>query len=153
VVLAFRLSSIKAGFPSIITQGQLLRLTKATGTIHFQKLRLSREDKARYFKDEQWGTSDIFASGDRVHKHLSPRTILRRAKKAIDGAEGRRASPPKHLNFTTKVVVEMSTGPKWARDVAKTVQEFARIELLGSLKQIVPVLENQTQPEEPTGPK
>lgn len=152
VVFAFRLSSIKAEFPSIITQGELLKLSKTTGTIHFQKLRLSKEDRVRYFKDEKWGTSDIFASGDRVQKPLSLRTTLRRAKKAIDAAEGRKDSPSKHINFMAKVVAEMSTGPDWTQDVEKTLQKFVKDELLGSLKQLVPMLEKKSQPEEPTSP-
>jgi class 3 adenylate cyclase len=145
VVLAFRLSSIKAGFPNIITQGELLKLTKTTGTIHFQKLKLSKEDKVRYFKDEKWGTADIFASGDRAHRHLSVRTVLRFAKKAIDHAEGRRDSPAKHTNFYTKVLEEMRTGPDWAQEVEKTIHKFTSDELLGNLKRLVPMLEKQKE--------
>jgi hypothetical protein len=143
VVLAFRLSSIKAGFPNIITQSELLKLMDPT-FMHFQRLKLSKEDAVKYFKDEKWGTRDIFASGDRVRKkQLSLRTVLRRSKNAIDKAEGRSDSPPKHIKFTAKIVEEMSTGPDWAKEVSMTYQKFVKDDILGTLKKIVPMLEKE----------
>jgi hypothetical protein len=131
-----------------------LKLTNCTDTIHFRKLKVSKEDTVRYFKDEKWGTRDIFASGDRVRKRQpSLRTILRLAKKAIDKAEGSGA-PGKHVNFALKVVQEMSTGPDWAKEVESTLEQFVKDELLGSLKKLVPILkEKANRAPNPVGSK
>ncbi len=76
VVLAFRLSSIKSGFPSIVTQGELIKVTEDTSTVKFRKLRFSKEEKLKYFKDEPWGTSDVFASCEGGRNKLSLNTCL-----------------------------------------------------------------------------
>lgn len=143
VVLAFRLSSIRAEFPSIITNGELLKLVKNTSTIHFAKLKLSREDRLKYFKDESWGTSSIFASGAKSRgRRPSLRTLIKRTKKVIDAVESGNANE-KSRRFSVQVATEMMGGPQWCRDVQKVMADYSRDDLLGSLKAIVPLLEAQ----------
>ncbi len=143
VVLAFRLSSIKSGFPSIVTQGELIKVTEDTSTVKFRKLRFSKEEKLKYFKDEPWGTSDVFASCEGGRNKLSLNTLLKRTKKIIDEAEGKQPFASSHRGFVEKVVLELSNGPDWCRDVQTTLSKFTREGLLGSLKAIVPILEER----------
>jgi len=143
VVLAFRLSRIKASFPSIVTQGELLKLAEGTGTIEFRKLRLTMEEKLKYFKNEAWGTSNVFASGEGNRPRASLGKLLKHTKKVVDEAEGRRPSVPAHREFIERVVRELSNGPAWCRDVQTTLNEFIRNELLGTIKKIVPILEEK----------
>jgi class 3 adenylate cyclase len=147
VVLAFRLSSIKAEFPNIITQGELLRHVKGTGTISFRKLKFSKDERLKFFKDEKWGTTEIFASGEKAHKQASLKTVLKRTKKVIDRAEGKRPASTMHVKFTERVLAEMLAGPDWCRDVQTSLSEFSRESLLGSLKRLVPILENHQNAE------
>jgi class 3 adenylate cyclase len=141
VVLAFRLSSIKAQFPNIITQGELLRHIKGASITYFRKLKFSKDEKLKFFKDEKWGTTDIFASGDKTHKQASLKTVLRRTKKVIDKAEGKHPVSAVRLKFTERVLAEMLTGPEWCRDVQTSLSDFSRDGLLGNLKRLVPILE------------
>lgn len=142
VVLAFRLSSIQAGFPSIVTNGELLKLIRNT-TISFSKLKLSKDDRLKYFKDESWGTSSLFVSGAKARRK-SPglRTIIRRTKKLIEEVETG-GPDSERKEFVTKVTMEMINGPGWCREVEKVLADFTKDELLGSLKELVPVLEKK----------
>jgi len=143
VVLAFRLSAIKAEFPSIVTNGELLRLTKNAESIRFAKLKLSKEDRLKYFKDETWGTSNIFVSGGKARRHsVGLKTLIRRTKKLIDSIESGNVNS-KRKEFVTRVVMEMINGPEWCREVRKALDDFCKDDLLGSLKEIVPTLEEK----------
>ncbi|MFZ0137103.1 MAG: hypothetical protein WAK89_08600 [Candidatus Sulfotelmatobacter sp.] len=145
VVLAFRLSSIKAEFPSIVTNGELLKLVKSEATIHFTKLKLSREDRLRYFKDEAWGTSNIFASGGKERRRRAGvKTLVRRTKKLIEAVESGNVNP-KRKELIKQVIMEMINGPEWCREVQKVLDDFSRDDLLGALKAIVPALEKTPQ--------
>jgi len=140
VVLAFRLSSIKAEFPGVVTHRELLKLTKDTGTIDFKKLKLSKEDRLKYFKDETWGTTDLFASGGKAPRTRSAQTALKRIKKLVRKVEGG-APDQRRVAFTAKVVIEMASGPDWCREVQKEMDSFTRDGLLRSVKDLIPVLE------------
>lgn len=143
VVLAFRLSSIKAEFPSIVTNGELLRLANNVATIQFAKLKLSREDRLKYFKDETWGTSNIFVSGGKARRHSAGlKTLIKRTKKLVDNIESGNVDS-KRKEFVTRVVLETINGPEWCREVRKVLDDFCKNDLLGSLKQIVPIIEEK----------
>jgi class 3 adenylate cyclase len=148
VVLAFRLSSIKAYFPSILTHGDLLRLTKSTGIIHFRKMRFSRSERLKYFKGEERGISDVFSSSERRPRTPSLRTLLVRTKKLIDEVEGRRPFASAHPEFFDKVLSELSKGPTWCQEIQKNLHDFLQTNFLGALKELVPILE-QTAEEPP----
>jgi class 3 adenylate cyclase len=140
VVLAFRLSSITAEFPSIVTQGELLKATKDTGTISFGKLKFSKEEKLKYFKDERWGTSDVYSSKKGKHRLRDSKALLKRTKKLINEVEGKPFKSD-HEAFIDKIVSELSDGPAWCRDVQIAMNQFTREDLLGNLKKMVPILE------------
>jgi class 3 adenylate cyclase len=143
VVLAFRLSSIKGEFPSIVTHKNLIEATRDTGTVRFKKLAFSKEERLKYFKDERWGVSDIYVSSERPPRRAGIRSAIRKAKSAIAYAENKKQ--PKEgdyrRSFVEKVVLEMTSGPEWCKAVVQTMVAFSRDELLGTLKQIVPPLE------------
>jgi hypothetical protein len=142
VVLAFRLSSIKAEFPGIVTHRELLKLVEDTGTIHFKKLTMSKDDRLRYFKDETWGTSDIYASGGKVRRSVGLKTLIKRTKELIEKVESGNLDM-KRVDFADKVLVEMASGPDWCREVQKTLDDFTKESLLGSLKGIIPIIEKE----------
>jgi class 3 adenylate cyclase len=142
VVLAFRLSSIKAEFPGIVTHRELLKLVKDTGTINFKKLKMSKDDRLKYFKDETWGTSDIFVSGGRAQHSVGLKTLIMRTKELIENVESGNLNA-KRRDFVTKVVMEMANGPEWCGEVRKALDDFCKESLLGSLKQIIPILEEK----------
>lgn len=142
VVLAFRLSAIRGEFPSIVTQRELVRAATDKGTITFKKLTFSRDEKLKYFKDESWGISDIFISSERRRRSRGLRNVLKQTKLAIAHAESNKPKE-EHVDFYTRIVHEMAAGPVWCKQVQVTMDDFSRDSLLGKLKKIVPVMEEQ----------
>ena len=83
VVLAFRLSGIKAGFPGIVTHKEVVEaISNKIPQINFKKLNLSAEEKLKYFKGERWGTNNLWVSADRKPRIRSLNSLLRSSKKA-----------------------------------------------------------------------
>ena len=144
VVLAFRLSSIKGEFPSIVTQRQLVKDAE-TGTIAFKKLTLSKDERLKYFKQEKWGIGDLYISSERRGRPRKLENVLRETKLLISRVESEKPVR-KHLNFHVAVGYELATGPEWCKDVQKVMDDFNRDRLLGSLKELVPILEGVSQP-------
>ena len=139
VVLAFRLSSVKGGFPSIVTQRELVRAAD-TGTIRFKKLTFSKDEKLKVLKGESWGAGDIFISGERRRRARPLQSVLKQARLAIAHAESKKPRK-QHLDFHARLTHEIAAGPEWCWAVEKTLRDFSRDELLGSLKKIVPILQ------------
>jgi len=139
VVLAFRLSSIGGRFPSVVTHRELLKLCSDTSYISFKKLKLSRDEKLKYFKDEAWGTSDIFVSGDKPRKTWSTKTLISRTRKFIKQYHSRPDDRNDRMealrvDFATKFVTEMASGPRWCQDVLIRMEKFQK-EAYGVLKE------------------
>ena len=89
VVLAFRLAGIKARFPGIVTQREVV---EAIGSEHiskfkFAKLVLGAEERAKYFKGDGWGTNNLYASADRKPRARSNSAAVRSIRKIITEAE------------------------------------------------------------------
>ena len=89
VVLAFRLTGMKADFPSIVSQREIVEATIKEGIsqIKFKKLNLSAEDRQRYFKGERWGTTNLYSSAERRPRPRSTNSLLRTVRKTIAEAE------------------------------------------------------------------
>ena len=132
VVLAFRLSSIKAEFPGIVTHRELLKLVKDTGTINFKKLKMSKDDRLKYFKEETWGTSDIFVSGGKAQRSVGLKTLIKRTRELIGNAESGNSNA-KRMDFMTKVMTEMANGPHWCGEVRRR-STFLQEKFAGSVK-------------------
>ena len=142
VVLAFRLSGIRAGFPGIVTQREVAEAaaTENICQINFKKLSLSAEDRLKYFKGESWGTRNLVVSADLESRIKSVNPLLRSSKKAIATAE---SDVPDSKESTTimRFFGELQSGPEWARRIVKDHLNFLREDLLGELKKAVDVLE------------
>ena len=148
VVLAFRLSGIRAGFPGIVTQREVAEATATENIcqINFKKLSLSAEDKLKYFKGESWGTRNLVVSADRKSRIKSVNSLLRSSKKAIATAEGE-VTNSRESTTTMRFIGDLQSGPEWARGIVKDHINFLREDLLGALKKAVDVLE--TMPARP----
>jgi hypothetical protein len=153
VVLAFRLSSIKGKFPSIVTQRSLVK--ESIDKMTFKKLVFSKEERLKYFKDETWGTSEIYISSDRPHRKHGIGTSIKQMKSALAFAEGRKPRGGDRSKFIDKLVDEFEAGPEWCKAVWKMWSSFIHNELVVPLKNILPKLEEEmsrqaTQPSENT---
>lgn len=107
VVLAFRLSGIRAAFPGIVTQRSLVvpNRAKLSRLANFKSRRFTQEERQRYFKGERWGTSDIYVSADKKPRPKSPKALLAQAKKAIRAVK----ATPQEMSFSTKFIESMIT--------------------------------------------
>lgn len=142
VVLAFRLSGIAASFPGIVCQKVLVDAdANNKDTIcRFNKLRLSANDRLKYFKGERWGIEQIYAS-DNAALFRNRKATLKHARDAVDKAEGRKPYPKEDVKFGTLFVKNMMDGPDWCQKVLEDTLRFCKDELLGRLKSIIPLLE------------
>jgi len=135
VVLAFRISSIKGAFPSIVAQRELVDACKAAAEqfrVPFKILRFSKEDRLRYFKGENWGIKNLCVStesrqrvGRKVH------SVIRQARKALNKYE---AAHPSSNSVPEKIAVDMLKGPPWCHDVVSQVEKYISGQLVPALK-------------------
>jgi hypothetical protein len=116
VVLAFRLSSITADFPGIVTQRELLDrcVRHLPASLNFTQLRLNKNNILKYFKGEHYGVTALYAS-------TKPKNV----KRVSEIASGQRdpAMWNEELSITSKVLCAMYEGTEWLRTVA---QEYSR---------------------------
>lgn len=143
VVLAFRLSGIKAKHPGIATQKELVDAvsSQAGQTITFRRWQANDDELLKFFKGEKRGTSTVYVTADKARKPTSPTTILKKSKKIIDQAEGRIEGGTKENSVVDGFVAAMSAGPEWGKEALKEYVHFIRNDLLGSLKTAVEVIE------------
>jgi class 3 adenylate cyclase len=138
IVLAFRLSSMKAAFPSIVTHKELLKLVRDTSNVDFKKLKLSKDEKLKYFKGENWGISDLLVSGEKIYRAKSNSAHIRRAKRSMM----RERSDPKHIAFAERIADGMENGPEWCSEVEQKMSEFNN-HMRKIIADVLPVLEKQ----------
>ena len=145
VVLAFRLSGIRAAFPCIVTQKDLVvpNRKELARLANFKSRKFTPEERQRYFKGEPWGTSGIYVSADRRPRARSTKAVLAQVKKAISKAK----TQPKEISFSTRFINSMISGPTWCSIVIAEYARFIRDDLLGSLESLVPLLEKDIQNE------
>lgn len=135
VVLAFRLSSLKGVFPSIVTQKELVDVRTTGGcTIDFKKLTFTRDEKLKYFKGQEWGTRDLYISADKKPKHRSHTTVVKMAVKAIDEFEN---PEPDYTSVKAKMATDMLAGPEWSRQVLLDTHKFMATEMAPALKGLI----------------
>lgn len=142
VVFAFRLSSIQAPHPCIVTQGELVKaLEEGAERRSFKKLKLAKQEVTKYFKDELWGTKEIYVSEQPKPRRVkSLRGVLKDAKKAIRDAEVGGDDEIRSV-FVNKLVADMRNGPDWTRLVLEELTRFIKEDFYGSLKAVIPVIE------------
>lgn len=143
VVLAFRLSGIKAAFPGIVAQGEVINAAKPYShhSIHFKKRTISAEERLKYFKGEAWGTKDLVVSAERPPRRRSLSTVVKHAKGAIASATMTGNSDRERVARISRLLTALETGPQWAALSLKEYARFTREDLLGSLQAIVAEIE------------
>ena len=144
VVLAFRFSGIKVGFPGIVTQRELLEEVKKENytKITFKKLSMSAEDRLKYFKGDRRGTATLFASADRTPRRTSPASLLRTTKKVIVEAE-KPANIGDESNPIIRTFMEnLTSGPIWTQEVLRDYLKFFNEDVLEALKKVTHALES-----------
>ena len=144
VVLAFRLASIKTDFPNILTQREIVDAVsnEESSTIHFKKLRLSSENRLRYFKGEKFGTGNLYASTERKYKKQSKNAVLSTVDKAIAAAENPQSDSTPVDSTVLSLIHHLQSGPDWTREVLKDYLCFVRDDVLGSLNKAKSFLES-----------
>jgi class 3 adenylate cyclase len=134
VVLAFRLSGVKSGFPRIITQGDLIRRSKRNqiGSFRFTPVTFKPEDYLRYFKGEKWGTDSIYkASKSRWTKREI--AIVQEVTSNLPTPQNINPTMLSgfgiDLNFITNFINYMNAGPEWSKDVLNGYFKFLLTEV------------------------
>lgn len=149
VVLAFRISSLKGAFPSVATQKELVEAAKSVtrSTTRFNKLTLTREDKLKYFKGEEWGTKDLYVSSEKIRARMaSKKAVIRNAVNALKKYEDADTSVDDTVVF--KIVKDMIAGPPWAREVLQKCEAYIRDTLVPALKGAIDVIAKESRANE-----
>jgi class 3 adenylate cyclase len=138
VVLAFRICGIEASFPNIVTHRELVDASTPYRRIGvtFQKKKIKKEERLRFFKGHDWQTKQIFVSAGGKRKPTSMKAIVNKAKEVIAKAEGL-SGPSDENSFSLQFVRNMMLGPKWCREVISEETEFVREGPLALAKEIV----------------
>lgn len=142
VVLAYRLAGITSKFPGVVTQTEIAKALRFSGCTlaQLEELKLSPNDELRYFKGEDWGTSELWASVDRQPSRGSIPALVEKARAAIGRAECADGSV---VNARiSSLVSKLSGGPVWAVEALGTYTQYVERDLLGPLKQVVGLLED-----------
>ena len=143
VVLAFRLSGIKAAFPSIVTQREIIGASKkhTNAKIHFKKLKLDADERLKYFKGERWGLSTLYASVDRQPRRRGFKSTTRQIRKVISEAEKGKPIKKPSSDIADSFFFKIADGPVWSRNSANEYFRYLKEDLLGNLKSGLTLLE------------
>lgn len=139
VVLAFRLSGLSAGFPNIVTQQDLIAAASPPRGYSWKKRSLTRDERLKYFKGEEWGTKALFVSSGETKKPRSIASTLKTMKGAIATFDGPEASSED--SFGAKLVPKMLKGPEWCRVVMKEYGDHTK-QLYDAVLNALPVIES-----------
>lgn len=138
VVLAFRLSSIHAHFPSIVTEKELV--TENNEFAVFEKWEPNENDKLKYFKGEELGLGKIYISTEKKYSKNKNFTELReKAQKSLDDIQNPDTS--KKTEHISDFIELMRKGPEWCQEIIDLEVKFIREEFVGSLKKYMTLLE------------
>jgi class 3 adenylate cyclase len=140
VVLANRLASVQAKYPSIVTHRELVQVGEQYAKFKFW--RVSKDDRLKYFKGERWGTNDLYVSEERKIKRKSLKSLIRQGEAAIKKADHGGDPGEASLKYVTSFVDSMLNGPTWCRDVMVEETRFIERDLKGSLQQVINVLKS-----------
>lgn len=144
VVLAFRLAGMNADFPNIVTQREIIEATSGEDIAHmnFRKLRLSSNDRLRYFKGQKFGTDSLYASKERKPRKMSKDALLRRIKTTITNAEDSDSDSVSADSIVQSLVFHLQSGPEWTRDVLASYTKYLRDDVLSLLEETKSLLES-----------
>jgi len=137
VVLAFRLSGIRAPFPGIVAHRTIVESARDGGTgLVFKKLRLRAADVLKHFKGERWATRQLYATDDSPSKARPRDVLVRQAKAALAKATGKAPSAPSHW-ITTFLAALRCGPPSWAPALEKELVRHVHDELVVPLQRFI----------------
>ena len=146
VVLAFRIAGIRAKFPNIVAQGDIVKAATGEDIAHiqFRKLRINTNDRMRYFKGEKFETENLYESSERKYRKKSKEALLQMVRKQIAATE--QPHPDSIRNEKTELALfdHLRSGPEWTREIYEKYMNFLQNDLLGVLKQAESVLQSST---------
>lgn len=137
VVLAFRLSGIKASFPGIVAHRDIVEASRNLISWQFRRWTPTAEERLKFFKGEKLGTNALYLSSSKRHRPVNKKTVIKQAKLAIQIAE-----EPTDDAFSCSLFDGMMAGPEWSRKVATDYTKFIEERLLGSLKSLMNAMES-----------
>jgi hypothetical protein len=139
VVLAFKLSGIRASFPGLVTEGSLVKSAREFGykSTEFKAWIPSDEDRLRFFKGERYGTRNLYISTDKKPRQKSLNSTLKHTKRIIDEVESKSIVPTGELDVGSRFCSMMSNGPSWAKAAIAKEHQFIEKDILGGLKSFV----------------
>lgn len=143
VVLAFRSSSIKGAFPSIVTQRELVEAYKDSDQqlcVTFKNLRLNKEEQLRYFKGELWGLKTLYISAEKKQRRTKL-SVIKQARRALSKHE---SADPDYDSIPAKIAMDMLKGPAWCQAVISQVEKYITGELAPALKRAMESLQQLT---------
>lgn len=147
VVLAFRLAEMKASFPGIVTQKEVLEALNKENKlrINFKKLNLNSDEILKYFKGDKWGTRSLYSSANRPPRRRTAGAVLRQAKRAIADAEKPATIDDEPNLVIREFMKDLQSGPSWTQEVLRDYVAFVREDLLETLKVVVNALESSSE--------
>lgn len=143
VVLAFRLSGVRAAFPNVVTDIQVAKAANDAGFryINFKTWLPNSDELLRYFKGERWGTRNLAVSVDKKPRTNSIEATVKKTKNLISKVEMNDLALFQSHEFVNRYMKAMSNGPQWAKDVNEEEIRFLNDDMLGSLKQISKIID------------
>ena len=144
IVLAFRLAGIRADFPNVVTQREIVEAASGeySALMEFRKLRLNAEDRLRYFKGQQFGTRNLYESKERRLRKLSRASLLRTLRKTIARAENLDSGSMPVDSTVQSFIFHLQSGPEWTREVLDSYVRFWRNDVLSTLKKVERLLDS-----------
>jgi class 3 adenylate cyclase len=141
VVLAFRLSGIRAAFPGVTAQREIVEVA-GDRQLGFKRWIPTTEEKLKYFKGEKWGTDALYVSGVKKPRTATGKTAVKQARVAVQNATADISIDDPQRLFCEALLKGLMAGPEWSRNVAVDYTEFIKKELLGSLQMFLQAVEN-----------
>lgn len=141
VVLAFRLASLDADFPRVVTQKELISIARSATKLHFDFVRrkLTRQEVLKYLKGEKWGASSIYVSSQKVKRRSTPSQAAKRLRRVL--SEIPKAHRGVDYGFYAAFVKKMCQGPEWCRQAVETHNKFFGGEVVPLLEEMLAQLE------------
>ncbi|MDD5541949.1 MAG: hypothetical protein PHX83_02125 [Acidobacteriia bacterium] len=143
VVLAFRLSGIRAPFPGVVAHRRLIAAARDAGFKQaYRKRPFTRDEVLKYFKGERWSTTEIAISSEGRPQRSSKATIVRKTRALVRDLENPK-SDRETDTWLRGFLEAMEAGPEWGRHVVKEWTTFLRKDMLGTIKDVLGVVEKQ----------
>lgn len=126
VVLAFRLSGIRTAFPNVVVTREVLDAARAHSScpIKFAKLKVSKQERDKYFKGEKWGTQALFHSVDHPPRKRSLKRTISSTERVIKVVENVEEEDSSYMKSGTAFAHAVLNGPPWAREAMRQYCEW-----------------------------